>query len=90
MRIIEWTTSDLVGLGGRGLSRVLTESDESGRVVREIGLSGDVVKYIASSVDPQIGHRGLFDGQWIAQESSTGSDAVPYEEFERYWKRGLR
>jgi len=66
MRILEWTENAVAGLSRLGVTRILTESDEEGRIVREIGLSGDVVRYIASSVDPMVEQRGFFDGHRVA------------------------
>lgn len=90
MRIIEWTEDDLAGLSKHGVTRVLTETDAHGRVVREIGLAGDAVRYIASAVDPAIDQRGFFDGQQLDSDSREGPDEVPRETFERFWLEGVR
>lgn len=90
MRILEWTEDNIAGLSKHGVTRVLIETDGQGRVVREIGLAGDAVKYIASAVDPAIDQRGFFDGQQLDSISREGPDEVPRESFERFWAEGMR
>ena len=89
MRIIQWTEDDVHGLARLGVSRVLTESDDDGRIVREIGLIGESVRYKASAIDSSIERRGMFDSQIIAPESRTGPDDIPRTVFEHYWEQSL-
>ncbi len=89
MRIIQWTEDDVHGLARLGVSRVLTESDDDGRIVREIGLVGESVRYKASSLYPATERRGMFDLQLLAAESRTGPDDIARSVFEHYWGQSL-
>jgi hypothetical protein len=87
MRIIEWTGENMHGLAKLGLSRILTECDDDGQIVREIGFMGKDVRYVASAVDNSIEYRGLFEMQLLSPDSRVGPDDVSRTEFEAHWKQ---
>jgi hypothetical protein len=82
-RILEWTEADLEGLGDSwGLTRVLTEVDDNGRVTRELGFDsqGNLVHRYPG--EPTRAEYGVFDLAKIGPSNRADMDA---EEFERLW-----
>ena len=86
MRILAWTEKEIEGLSRRGLSMILTEIDDEGVIMREIGISDDDVRY-ASSAAQDSGFRGFFDLQSIYSSARSGPDEFPRDLFEEYWSK---
>lgn len=86
-RYLRWGANDIGGLGSMGLSAVLTEIDERGAVLREIGIGMDgAVRYRSPSKLPVRGYeRGLFDDALVAE---TDADEMSAAEFEALWSGG--
>ncbi len=83
MRYLKWTQREIEGLKGReGMVEILTEVDEEGRVLREIGLDeqGRVVHQAPSDSCPY----GMFDGQ-VVDVPGCGND-IPPELFGSLWR----
>ena len=82
-RYIYWGRDELQGLPV-GWSRMVTEIDQNGRVLREVGLDdeGRVVHRAPSAADSH----GLFDLMPI--DAGPDSDATA-EEFEAWWQAAL-
>ena len=82
-RILIWTETDLAGLADVwGLSRILTEVDEHGKVTRELGYNEDGDAIHRHPGEPTRAKHGVFDRAKIA--SSKATDMEPTE-FDRLW-----
>ena len=82
-RVLTWSEDEISGLSNAwGLSRILTEVDAEGTVLREIGFdaTGNVVHRHPGG--PSKASRGVFDG--AAVEASATSQVNPTE-FDRFW-----
>ncbi len=81
-----WTKDDLDGIEDLGIQQVWTEVDESGHVLREIGIgvSGDFV-YVAPSEHKGLG-RGLFDNQKVRLKTEGEDDSNLRKRFESMWR----
>lgn len=82
-RFLIWTERELGGLkDGWGLSRIFTEIDAQGAVIREIGLNevGEVVHRHPGL--PSRAEYGVFDS---AKIGAADSDDVGSQEFDRLW-----
>lgn len=86
MTIVVWTSADIAGLETLGIVSVVTELDDRGCVLREIGLNslGDIVYSSPTENGPLL--RGLFDGQVIDLRSVDSVDPMRFEEFEALWQ----
>lgn len=82
MHYLSWTEHDIEGLTTLGVARLLTEIDDHGRVLREIGLDAEgSVVHRAPSLD---GNRGLFDNQLVSVGDLRSQ--LSREEFEMAWR----
>ncbi len=81
MFYIEWSEKDIKGLEELKIDRLITEIDDTGKVLREIGLNsqGHIVHKAPSDYD----NYGLFDLQKV--ETRGLSSTVAHTEFERLW-----
>ena len=83
-RILEWTESELTGLGKAwGLSRILTEVNEEGTVTRELGFDADGELVHRWPGEPTVTDKyGVFDLAKIAPSNRTNLEP---DEFDRLW-----
>lgn len=80
-RIVIWTEADISGLAETwGLSRILTEVDEQGEVIRELGYdqSGKTVHRYPD--EPPRATRGVFDLAKIAFFNETEMNPADFDE----------
>lgn len=84
MRYLLWNTKDISGLSDLNMALLVTEIDEMGCVLREVGVDqrSKVVHRFPSTESP-FGDHGLFDLQKVEREGSDMTKA----EFENYWKK---
>jgi hypothetical protein len=83
MKYIVWDKTDLDGLESFGLSKVLTEIDETGHVVREIGITSEGgVQYKSHRAKPS--GMAMFD--WALVEIRDQANDLRAEEFENLWE----
>lgn len=83
----KWEEEDIKGLHSFSqISRLYTESNEQGVVLREIGLDklGKITHRYPSNAHP-FGSRGIFDVQTV--EPSGGTTNLAKDEFEDLWRR---
>lgn len=83
MRYVSWNDTS-IGNFPSGIARILTEVDERGRVLRELGLdaTGSVIYRAPSTIGGRL-HRGYFDGSLIKVLSHL--DDCTRDEFEAIW-----
>jgi hypothetical protein len=90
VRILLWSEEEIGGRRVEGIDRVLTEVDDEGRILREIGLDTEGrVLHIAPALRGKWRY-GIFDLQIIDVATLPPRDAVPREQFEALWAAGAR
>ncbi len=82
MRYLLWNTKDISGLSDLNMALLVTEIDEMGCVLREVGVDqrSKVVHRFPSTEFP-FGDYGLFDLQKVGMEGSEMTKA----DFDKYW-----
>jgi hypothetical protein len=85
MKIIKWDSVDIVGIDKLNLQFVLTEIDNHGRVIRELGVGTDGKVIYRSGDGTEFRHRGLFDSQTIDLRGINAIDTVSDRDFEDLW-----
>jgi hypothetical protein len=90
MRIVSWTSGECLGSEHSEIARTLTEVDDHGKILREIGLDGDGrLLYIAPALRGKYRY-GTFDLQRIDVASLPSEDAIPRDDFEALWSTGSK
>lgn len=83
--VVEWSGDQLLGIRDIGLSKIWTEVDQHGRVIREIGFDvrDEPVHFGAFGMKGNF----LFDGQTIVpnEEEVPTNDSGLTRRFERIW-----
>jgi len=83
MKYIVWNSTDLNGLESFGLSKVITEVDEAGHVIREIGISSEgTIGYRSNRTAPS--RKSMFD--WVHVDIGDQANDLGAEEFESLWE----
>jgi hypothetical protein len=83
-RILIWTEAEVIGLAETwGLSRILTEVDETGAVTRELGFDGPGNVVHRHPGQPTRTQYGVFDLANIAPSEQTEMELA---EFDRLWE----
>jgi hypothetical protein len=86
VRILSWLEDDPTPIPG--LARILTEIDDAGRILREVGVdAAGRVLHIAPALRGPYRY-GVFDLQTVDVRSMPAQDAVPRHEFEALWAAG--